>query len=195
MVLTLLIPLRRILKCEDLITVRHLESVAKVIILTALIVGYAYAVEFFLAWYSGNQAELDVFVYRATGDYAWAYWIMVSCNAVLPLALFWKKVRTNLTVLFFLSILINIGMWFERFVIIVTSLAHEYLPHGWGGISLRAAGELRWVDLAIVAGSFGWFFMWFLLFLKTLPWISITEVREALHAPARGPASGGEAAP
>jgi hypothetical protein len=83
-------------------------------------------------------------------------------------------------------------MWFERFVIIVTSLAHEYLPHGWGGIRLTGAGGVHWVDLSIVAGSFGWFFLWFLLFLKTLPWIAITEVREGLHAPAR-PIAGGAA--
>jgi Ni/Fe-hydrogenase subunit HybB-like protein len=195
MVLTLLIPLRRILQCEELITRRHLESMAKVIILTGLIVGYAYGLEFFLAWYGGNKAEYDVFVYRATGHYAVEYWIMVTCNALLPLAFLFKKVRTSLVALFLLSILINVGMWFERFVIIVTSLSHEYLPHGWGEIHLYAAGEWKWVDLAIVAGSFGWFFMWFLLFIKTLPWIAITEVREGLHA--HGSPRGGakEAAP
>ena len=196
MVLTLLIPLRRILQCEDLIKVRHLENMAKVIVLTGLIVGYAYGIEFFLAWYGGNQAEYDVFIYRATGDYAIQYWIMVTCNAILPLLFLLRKIRTSLVALFLLSILINVGMWFERFVIIVTSLAHDYLPHGWGGIHLFAAGEWRWVDLAIVAGSFGWFFMWFLLFLKTLPWIAITEVREGMHAAGHRKARGaGEAAP
>jgi molybdopterin-containing oxidoreductase family membrane subunit len=179
MVLTLMIPLRRILKVEELITLKHLENMAKVIILTGLIVGYAYGVEFFLAWYSGNQAELDVFIYRATGDYAVTYWIMVSCNALIPLAFFWKKVRTNLWALFVISILINVGMWFERFVIIVTSLSHDYLPHTWSSNL-----DLHWTDTTIMIGSFGWFFMWFLLFLRTLPWISIAEVREGLHPPA-----------
>jgi molybdopterin-containing oxidoreductase family membrane subunit len=197
LVLTLLIPLRRILHCEDLITVRHIESMAKVIILTGLIVGYAYVLEFFLAWYSGNAAEYGVFVSRATGELAWMFWLMVAFNAVLPLALFWRKVRRNLTLLFLMSILINVGMWFERFVIIVTSLSHEYLPHGWGGVSLWGTGTFHWVDLGIVVGSFGWFFMWFLLFLKTLPWIAITETREALPVPAGGTTPGGttEAAP
>ncbi|MBI5499069.1 MAG: polysulfide reductase NrfD [Deltaproteobacteria bacterium] len=196
MVLTLLIPLRRVLKCEDIITLRHVDAMAKVVIFTGLIVGYAYALEFFLAWYSGNQPEYDQFVYRATGDIAWMFWAMVAFNAAVPLALFWRKVRRNLALLFLISILINVGMWFERFVIIVSSLSHEFLPHGWGGVSLFGAGEFHWVDLAILAGSFGWFFMWFLLFVKTLPWIAVTEVREGMHRPDEaggGTAAGGAA--
>jgi molybdopterin-containing oxidoreductase family membrane subunit len=179
MVLTLLIPLRKVFHVEDLITRRQLEQMAKVIIFTGLIVGYAYGIEFFIAWYSGNQVELDVFIYRATGDYAVTYWIMVICNSVIPLLFFIKKVRTNLAWLFVISILVNIGMWFERFVIIVTSLSHDYMPHAWGTI------ELQWPDLAMLVGSFGWFFMWILLFLRTMPWIAIAEVREVLPLPQR----------
>jgi Ni/Fe-hydrogenase subunit HybB-like protein len=176
MVLTLLIPLRRIFGAEDLITRRHLESMAKVIILTGLIVGYSYALEFFLAWYSGNRTEFDLFVYRATGNYAVEYWTMVTCNAVLPLLFFVRRIRTSLVALFVISILINVGMWLERFVLIVTSLAHDFLPHAWS-----SPLAFHWTDTTIVVASFGWFFMWFLLFLRTLPWVPIAEAREDLH--------------
>jgi molybdopterin-containing oxidoreductase family membrane subunit len=184
MVLTLLIPLRKVFRVEDLITRRQLEQMAKVIILTGLIVGYAYGTEFFVAWYSGNDVELDTFIYRATGDYAAAYWIMVTCNSIIPLLFFFKKVRTNIVLLFFISILVNVGMWFERFVIIVTSLSHDYLPHAWGTI------EIHWPDMLMLIGSFGWFLMWILIFLRTMPWIAVAEVREALPPPA---AKGGRA--
>ncbi len=179
MVLTLLIPLRKIFRVEDLITRRQLEQMAKVIILTGLIVGYAYGVEFFIAWYSGNNNEFAVFVYRATGDYWLAYWIMVTCNSIIPLAFFVKKVRTSLVGLFAISILVNVGMWFERFVIIITSLGHDYLPHAWGTI------ELRWPDTVMLIGSFGWFFMWILLFIRTMPWIAVAEVKEVLPPPTK----------
>jgi len=177
MVLTMLIPLRKVFRVEDLITKRHLEQMAKVIILTGLIVGYAYGIEFFIAWYGGNQTELDVFIYRATGEFAVPYWIMVIFNTIVPLSFFFKKVRTNLVTLFIISIMVNIGMWFERFNIIVTSLAHEHLPHGWGVF------EMHWPDLLIFLGSFGWFFMWTLIFLRTMPWIAIAEIRETLPVP------------
>jgi Ni/Fe-hydrogenase subunit HybB-like protein len=185
MVLTLLIPLRKIFRVEDLITRRHLEQASKVIILTGLIVGYAYGVEFFIAWYSGNTIELDVFIYRATGEWAVAYWIMAICNVIVPLPLFFKKVRTNLGWLFLISILVNIGMWFERFVIIVTSLSHDYLPHQWGTI------ELAWPDLVMLLGSFGWFFMWLLIFLRTMPWIAIVETKEMIPPPGKDGKGGG----
>jgi molybdopterin-containing oxidoreductase family membrane subunit len=181
MVITLLIPLRRIFRVEDLITMRQLEAMAKVIILTGLIVGYAYGVEFFIAWYSGNETELSVFIYRATGEYAIPFWIMVLCNVGVPILFFWKKIRTNLVWLFSLSIFINVGMWFERFNIIVTSLAHDWMPHNWGRL------ELSPIDLMMLAASFGWFFMWVLLFLRTMPWIAIAEVRETLPPPRKGP--------
>lgn len=179
MVLTMLIPLRRIFNVEDLITKHQLEAMAKVIILTGLIVGYAYGIEFFIAWYSGNEPELAVFIYRATGDYWIPFWMMVICNVGVPILFFWKKIRTSLVWLFVLSLLINVGMWFERFNIIVTSLAHDYMPHNWGTI------ELHWPDLLMLIGSFGWFFMWVLLFLRTMPWIAIAEVREVLPPPSK----------
>lgn len=185
MVLTLLIPLRKIFKVEELITKRHLEQASKVIILTGLIVGYAYGTEFFIAWYSGNETEFDVFWYRATGEWAVTYWIMVSCNVLVPIPLLFKKVRTNLKWLFIISIFVNVGMWFERFVIIVTSLSHEYLPHSWGTISFH------WPDFLMLIGSFGWFFMWLLLFLRIMPWIAIAEVKEILPPPGKDGKGGG----
>jgi molybdopterin-containing oxidoreductase family membrane subunit len=183
MVLTMLIPLRRIFKVEDLITRRQLEQMAKVIILTGLIVGYAYGIEFFIAWYSGNEFELAVFVYRATGDYWIPFWMMVICNVGVPILFFFKKIRTNLIWVFCLSILINVGMWFERFNIIVTSLSHDYMPHAWGLI------EVQWPDMLLLIGSFGWFFMWVLIFLRLMPWIAITEIKEVLPPPSK---KGGE---
>jgi Ni/Fe-hydrogenase subunit HybB-like protein len=177
MVITLLIPMRKIFKVEKLITMKNLESMAKVILLTGLIVGYAYAIEFFLAWYSGNPYELAVFKWRASGDYAPAFWIMVSCNSIIPLLFFFKKIRTNIFWLLVISILINVGMYFERYVIIVTSLSHDFLPFAWGNYSPT------WVEITISIGSWGFFLMLFFLFAKFLPSISITEVKEILPLP------------
>lgn len=179
MVLTLLIPLRRIFRFEDFITVETLESIAKTIILTGLIVGYAYGVEYFMAWYSGNRVEWDTFIWRAVGRYAYAFWIMVVCNSLVPLAFFFKKVRTHVPSLFALSILINIGMWFERFVIIVGSMARDYNPHSWGYYAPT------WVELGILAGSFCLFLFLFFLFVKFLPSVSIAEIKETLPPPSR----------
>jgi molybdopterin-containing oxidoreductase family membrane subunit len=186
MLLTLLVPLRHVFGVADLITRRHLEQVCKAVIFTGLLVGYAYGTEFFAAWYSGNDVELDVFIYRATGDYAPIFWTMVIINAVIPLSFFVRRVRTNVAAILVISILINIGMWFERFVIIVTSLSHDYMPHAWGVI------EIGWPDFVIVAGSLGWFLMLVLLFVRLMPWIAIAEVRETL-APYGDRGEGGEA--
>ncbi|NIQ37549.1 MAG: hydrogenase [Proteobacteria bacterium] len=180
MVLTLLIPLRRIFRFENLITMSILENIAKTIVFTGLIVGYAYGVEYFTAWYSGNMVERDTFIWRAIGEYAPQFWIMVLFNSVLPLAFFFKKVRTNLISLFGIAILVNIGMWFERYVIIVGSVAHEYDPYSWGLYSPS------WLEFGILLGSFGLFFFLFLLFVKFLPSISMTEVKEHLAPPVRG---------
>ncbi len=180
MVLTLLIPLRRIFRFENLITLSILENIAKTIVFTGLIVGYAYGVEYFTAWYSGNMVERDTFIWRAIGEYAPQFWIMVLFNSVLPLAFFFKKVRTSLASLFGIAILVNIGMWFERYVIIVGSVAHEYDPYSWGLYSPS------WVEFGILLGSFGLFFFLFLLFVKFLPSISMTEVKEHLAPPVRG---------
>ena len=180
MVLTLLIPLRRIFRVENLITLRTLESIAKTIILTGLIVGYSYGVEYFMAWYSGNRVERDTFIWRAVGSYAPQFWVMVICNSIAPLAFFFKKVRTHTGLLFGVSLLVNIGMWMERFVIIVGSKAHDYNPYSWGLYSPT------WVEISIMLGSFCLFFFLFFLFVKFLPSISITEVKEGLKPPLRG---------
>ena len=142
-----------------------------------MIVAYAYAVEYFIAWYSGNPFEQQSFWNRAFGDYWWATWTMILCNGVLPLFLFFRKVRRSIPALFVLSLFVNLGMWFERFVIIVVSLSHEYEPYAFGHYTPT------WVEWSILAGSFGWFFMWFLLFAKNFPTVSITEVKEIIPLP------------
>jgi Ni/Fe-hydrogenase subunit HybB-like protein len=180
MVITLLIPLRYVYRLDAYITQEHLENLAKLIILTGLIVGYAYGVETYIAWYSNNVAEWDRFVYQITGEYAVPFWIMILFNSLVPLLFFVKRIRTSTPWLLGIAILINIGMWMERFVIIVTGLAHEYDPHSWGLFIPT------WVDISITLGAFAWFFLWFLLFIKLLPVISIVEVKEELPPPIRG---------
>jgi molybdopterin-containing oxidoreductase family membrane subunit len=172
MVITLLIPMRRVFGLQPYLTVRHFENLAKLVILTGIIVGYSYLMEVFIAWYSGNPAEQAIFLYRMTGDYAGFFWVMIVFNSILPLAFFWRRVRTSLPALFVIGLLINVGMWTERFVIIVTSLAHEYLPYAWGTYQPSP------VEIGITVGSFSWFLLFFLLFLKIFPSVSITEVKE-----------------
>lgn len=179
MVIMLLIPIRKVFKTEHLITMLDLETMAKMIIFTGSIVGYSYGVEFFIAWYSGNEYEYEIFRWRATGHYAPEYWTMVICNAIIPLLFFFKKIRTNLITLLIISICVNIGMWFERYVIIVTSLAHEYIPYGWGNYSPSL------IEWGITLGSFGWFFMFFFSFIKLLPSVSIMEMKELIPPPMR----------
>jgi Ni/Fe-hydrogenase subunit HybB-like protein len=177
MVVTLLVPLRKVFKMEQYITVRHFDNLAKLLLLTGLIVGYSYIVEYFIAWYSGNPFERASFWNRAFGQYWWASWTMILCNGVLPLFLFFKKIRSSIPALFVLSLFVNLGMWFERFVIIVASLSFEYEPYGMGHYTPS------WVEFAILAGSFAWFFMWFLLFAKNFPTVAITEVKEIMPMP------------
>jgi molybdopterin-containing oxidoreductase family membrane subunit len=181
MVITLLIPLRRFLKLEEIITMKILENVAKTIVFTGLIMGYSYATEFFIAWYSGNAAEWDIFVWRAVGPYALQFWIMVAFNTIAPLAFFFRKVRTSLFSLMGISILITIGMYYERWVIILSSVAHEFDPYSWG----RYFGP-TWVEYGILIGSFSLFFLLFFLFAKFVPSVSINEVKEGLPLPRRG---------
>jgi molybdopterin-containing oxidoreductase family membrane subunit len=175
MVLTLMIPLRQIFHYEKIITVAVLENVAKTIILTGMIVGLAYATEFFIAWYSFNSVEIEVFRYRMIGEYRVGFWIMVVCNTIIPLLFFFKKIRTSIAWLFGLSLLINLGMWFERFVIIITSVARDFIPHAWGLYAPTA------IEFGIMLGSFCLFFFLFLLFVKHLPSVSMTEIKETLH--------------
>jgi molybdopterin-containing oxidoreductase family membrane subunit len=174
MVITILIPLRKILRLEKYITIEHFENLSKLIILTSLIVGYAYGLEYFLSWYSGNKIEFSTFAWRASGHYAVQFWIMVICNAIVPLFFFIKKFRRNILSLLIISLLINVGMWFERFVIIVTSLSHEYLPFSFGGYSPTI------IEIGILCGSFGLFLFLFTFFFKHLPAVSIMELKEAL---------------
>jgi molybdopterin-containing oxidoreductase family membrane subunit len=171
MVLTLLIITRRTMHLERYITLRHLESMAKVVLLTGSIVGYAYATEFFGAWYGGNLFERYHFVNRATGPYAWCFYLMVVCNAVVPQLLWSKRARTSVPVLFAVSLLVNVGMWFERFVIIVVSLHRAFLPSGWGMFYPTI------FDVGILVGSFGLFFTCFLLFIRFLPMIAMWEIK------------------
>jgi len=180
MVLTLLIPLRRIFHFEKIITLKDLESVAKTTILTGLIVGYAYIVEYFMAWYSGNIFERQTFIFRAVGHFSFMFWLMVICNAVAPLFFFFKAARTRLWSLFTIAILINIGMYAERFVIIIGSMAQDFIPYNWGFY------HPRWVELSITVGSFCLFLFLFLLFAKFLPSISIAEVKEDITPLVRG---------
>ncbi len=174
MVLTLLIPMRVIFKMEHLITIKHLENMAKVVCLTGSIVGYAYSMEFFIAWYSGNPYESFAFINRAFGQYYWAYWIMISCNVISPQLIWFKGIRRNPIALFVLSIFVNIGMWFERFVITVTSLANDFLPSSWDYYS-----PTIW-DIGMLVGSFGLFFTLFLLFCRFLPIIAIAEAKSVM---------------
>jgi molybdopterin-containing oxidoreductase family membrane subunit len=171
MVITLMIPVRTLFKWQHIITVRHLDNMAKVILLTGSLVGYAYAMEFFIAWYGGNPFEGFAFINRAFGPYWWAYWTMISCNVITPQIFWFSKMRTNTTVLFIASIFVNIGMWFERFVITVTSLHRDFLPSSWDYFR-----PTFW-DVSTYVGSFGLFLTLFCLFLKFLPAIAIAEVK------------------
>lgn len=180
MVHTLLIIVRKTMKLENYITIGHLEAMAKVIVLTGMLVGLAYATEFFMAWYSGNEYEQYVFLNRAFGPYAWAYWAMVSCNVISPQIFWFKSMRTSPTVMFIISIFINIGMWFERFVIIVTSLHRDFLPSSW---SMYSPTAIEW---GIYIGTLGLFFTLFFLFAKFLPVIAIAEVKSILKLTQKG---------
>jgi molybdopterin-containing oxidoreductase family membrane subunit len=174
MVLTLAIPARQIWGLKNFITMRHLENMNKVILLTGSMVGYAYGTEFFIAWYSGELYEKFAFINRAFGQYAWAYWIMVSCNVLSPQVFWFKRARTSIWLMFIVSIFVNIGMWFERFVIVVTSLAQDFLPSSWGYY------EPTWVDTMTFVGSFGLFMTLFLLFIRFLPVLAIAEIKAVM---------------
>jgi molybdopterin-containing oxidoreductase family membrane subunit len=174
MVITLMIPLRRVFHFENIITMDVLENVAKTIIFTGLIVGFAYATEFFIAWYSHNIVEVESFRWRAVGDYQIQFLMMVVFNTILPLLFFIRKIRRTIAWLLGISIFVNIGMWFERFVIIVGGVAHGFMPHAWG---LYAPSS---IEFGIMFGSFCLFFFLFLLFVKHLPSVSMTEMKETL---------------
>jgi Ni/Fe-hydrogenase subunit HybB-like protein len=174
MVNTLLIIMRKVSNLEDYITVQHIELMNIVIMLTGSIVGVAYMTELFIAWYSGVEYEQYAFLNRATGPYWWAYWAMMSCNVFSPQFMWFKKLRTSIMFSFFISIVVNIGMWFERFVIIVTSLHRDYLPSSW------TMFQPTFVDIGIFIGTIGFFFVLFLLYARTFPVIAQAEVKSIL---------------
>jgi molybdopterin-containing oxidoreductase family membrane subunit len=174
MVVTLMVIARKIYGLENLITINHLEKMNIIILVTGTIVGFAYITEFFMAWYSQVEYEQYAFINRAFGPYAWAYWIMMTCNLISPQLFWFKKLRRSIPVMFALSIVVNIGMWFERFVITITSLHRDFLPSSWGYFSPT------WVDVATFIGSFGLFFTLFLLFLRFIPMVAVAEVKGVL---------------
>lgn len=171
MVLTLMLPLRAIYNLDDLITQYHIDCMCKITLATGSMVGYAYAMEFFIAWYGSNPYEGFAFVNRAFGPYAWAYWIMISCNVISPQLFWFKKVRRNTALVWVISIFVNVGMWFERFVITVTSLAREFMPSSWGYYSPTV------VDIFTYVGTFGVFSVLFLLFVRFLPIMAMAEIK------------------
>ena len=174
MVLTLMIIARKVMGLEAYINQRHLDVMSKLIITTGSIVGLAYLTEFFTAQYGNNRYEQFVFLNRAGGPFAWAYWTMVSCNVITPQLLWFRKIRSSWTVVFIITIFVNIGMWFERFVIIVTSLHRDYLPASWA--SYRPTS----IEISTLIGSFGLFFTLFLVFCRVLPVIAMAEIKSVL---------------
>ena len=172
MVLTVMIPVRRIYGLEAYITDYHFENMSRFILLTSIIVGYAYASEYFIAWYSQVETEQTHFWLRAFGPYWFSTWCMLGFNGILPQLLWFKKLRTNVYFLFVLSVFINIGMWFERYVIIIEGTSFEHIPAAWGIYTPS------WAELGIVAGAFGFFGTFFLIFLKLFPVVAIAEVKE-----------------
>lgn len=174
MVNILAIIARKIYGLENFITINHLEKMNKIMLVTSMMVGYSYGCEFFIAWYGVNEYEGFAFINRAFGPYAWAYWTMITCNVMVPQLFWFKRLRTSIPVMFVAAILINVGMWFERFVIVVSSLSADFLPSSWDYYSPT------FVDIGIFVGSFGLFFTLFLLFLRFIPMIAISEVKAVL---------------
>ena len=183
MVITIITPLRKILKLEKYVTEWHYDKMGLIVLVTGLIVTYSYAVEIALALFSGNKYEYQQFIYRMTGDYWYTFWGMIFCNSVVPLVFISRKMRTNIKVAFIVSIFVNIGMWLERFNIIFLSLSHDFIPYAF---DVYKPLLVEWI---ITFAGFCWFFMWFLLFAKFLPVISIAETKELVPLPKRG---GGE---
>jgi molybdopterin-containing oxidoreductase family membrane subunit len=179
MVLTLMLVARKTMRLEDYITAQHIDAMCSLVILTSGLVGLAYGTEFFIAYYSGSPYEQFAFYNRATGPLAWGYYIMVSCNVLIPQLFWFTGVRRNLLVVFIISLLINVGMWFERFIIIVSSLERDFLPSAWA--SYRPTS----IEIATFVGTLGLFFTLFLLFCRFVPVIAIAEIKGVLR-PAHG---------
>jgi molybdopterin-containing oxidoreductase family membrane subunit len=177
MVILILLPMRNAFRLHQYITDHHIESLAKFLLFTASVVGFAYLIEIFIAWYSHNPWEQAVFLYRAFGDYWPAFWSLFVCNLLFPQVFWVKRFRRSTPVLVVVSVAVTVGMFFERFTIIVTSLAHEFDPFAWG------LPSLTWTEMGIVVGSFSWFFFLFMIFTKTLPVVSLWEVKEQIEPP------------
>jgi Ni/Fe-hydrogenase subunit HybB-like protein len=176
MVVTIMVPARAYFGLKDLVTIRHLDNMNKILLATGCIVGYSYLFEAFIAWYSDNIYEEFALANRALGPYGWAFWLMVFCNVVAPQLFWFKKWRTTPALMIIVAILVNVGMWFERFVIIVASLNRDFLPSSW---FIYAP---TWVDLSMLAGSFGLFFTLFLLFCRYLPMVAVHEVKSVMKS-------------
>jgi molybdopterin-containing oxidoreductase family membrane subunit len=174
MVLTISIPLRKFYKLEDFITMRHIRNMAKIMLATGLIVAYGYMMEAFMAWYSGNEYERFMIYNRMTGPYWWSYWALILCNVVTPAFLWSRKIRHSTTALFIISLIVGVGMWLERFVIIVTSLHRDFLPSSW---AIYAPTRYDWM---MYIGTLGLFSALMFLFIRFLPVISIFEMRTLL---------------
>lgn len=174
MVITLMVVARKVYNVENIITIDHLEKMNIVILVTGSMVGFAYITEFFIAWYSGVQYEQYAFTNRMFGPYAWAYWTMMTCNLFFPQFFWIKKLRRSIPFMFAISIFVNVGMWFERFVITVVSLHRDYLPSAWDYYTPT------WIDVLTFVGTFGLFFTLFLLFLRFLPMVAASEVKGVL---------------
>jgi molybdopterin-containing oxidoreductase family membrane subunit len=176
MVITVMVPVRRIYRLEHYITDYHFDNMGKFLLFTSWIVSYAYITEYFVAWYSGVEAEQSAFWLRAFGPYWISTWVMITCNGIIPQILWWKRVRTHVPTLFVVATFVNIGMWFERYVIIITGLSREYDPAVWGVYTPN------WAELSMLAGGFAFFATLFIIFLKLFPVIAISEVKElAIH--------------
>jgi molybdopterin-containing oxidoreductase family membrane subunit len=177
MVLNLAIPLRKLYHLEDLITMRHIQNMAKLMLATGLIVAYSYVIEAFIAWYSANQFERYVVLNRAMGPYAWLYWLLIAANLVIPQALWSARVRRSIPTIFAIAFCVNVGMWLERFIIVITSLHRDFLPSSWGMYY-----PTGW-DWATYAGTIGLFVMLFFLFVRLLPMISMFEMKQIVEKP------------
>jgi Ni/Fe-hydrogenase subunit HybB-like protein len=180
MVMTLAIPIRKFYNLEDFITMRHLGNMAKVMLATGLIVAYGYMMETFMAFYSGNQFDRFAIINRMTGPYAFFYWLLIACNIVIPQCMWSRKVRNNVAILFVISLVVNVGMWLERFVIVVISLHRDFLPSSWGMYY-----PTRW-DWATFVGTIGLFLTLLFLFIRFLPVISIYEMRSLVEETSEG---------
>ena len=184
MVLILILPMRHYFNLRAYIQEKHLDSMGKLMLVTGLVLTYFYICEIFTSLYSGEHIEKASLFWKVTATYAWALWTMYFCNCVAPLVLFWKRARTSPVVLYVVSILVLIGMWFERFNIIVPSLGHDFYPYTWGIYYPSPT------DTMIVIGSFSFFFLLFLGFIRLMPSLSIVEVKETIPPPVRDRAHG-----